>query len=348
MQKNKRLGFTLVELLVVIAIIGVLIALLLPAVQQAREAARRMQCTNNLKQLGIAFHNYHDTYKTLPAMNYRPSGKNPYLGYGAMVRILPFIEQGNLYDQLQVTSLNFGRDWADGNNAAVRQTEIDAYRCPSDSNYPSNPSAGSWHDGPGSNYGVSFGSSRSWSSVANQNGMFRGPIGWDGTSETGGKPEMGFNGVTDGLSNTLMVSEHLVGDDNDNVLANGNTSEPREASDVSWNQYPTQAEINSFGQTCQGVTAHNGTNGQHWIMSLPTQTALNTVAPPNWKYPNCQTSGSGIASDRDGVYAPRSRHPGGVVCAAGDGSTKFVTETIDLTTWQSFGGRNDGKVVALP
>ncbi|TWT34485.1 DUF1559 domain-containing protein [Blastopirellula retiformator] len=348
-QKN-RAGFTLVELLVVIAIIGVLIALLLPAVQQAREAARRMQCTNNLKQLGLAFHNYHDTYNTLPAMNYRPTSKNSYLGYGALVRILPFIEEGNLYDQLQTASNNFGNTWASGSVTTIRRIAVESFKCPSDQDYPGNTTTGGWHDGPGCNYGVSFGSTKSWTSVNNQNGMFRGPIGWDSTNmvETGQKPELGFNSVTDGLSNTLLASEHLVGDDNDNVLAPGKTSEPREAGTVSWNQYPTQAEIDAFGATCESATGHNGTNGQHWVMSLPTQTALNTIAPPNWKYPNCQMASSGIASDRDGVYAPRSRHPGGVVCVAGDGSTKFITETIDLSAWQRFGGRDDGQVFELP
>lgn len=344
MKTLKRSAFTLVELLVVIAIIGVLIALLLPAVQQAREAARRMQCTNNQKQLGIAFHNYHDTFGVLPAMNYRSgNGASAYQGYSALVQILPFVEQGNVYDQLKTSSTSFFVDWGNGNIANIRRTAIDAFKCPSDTDYPTNVGGGSWHDGAGCNYGVSFGSTKSWSDINRQNGMFRGP-----TPATGSGAELGFNATTDGLSNTLLASEHLVGDDNDNVLANGKTSEPREASNPSWSEFPTQSDLNTFGATCEAATAHNGTNGQHWMMPLPTQTALNTIAPPNWKFPNCQTSGSGIAADRDGVYTPRSRHPGGVNCVAGDGSVRFITETIDLAAWQNFGARNDGKVFELP
>ncbi|MHC2067082.1 DUF1559 family PulG-like putative transporter [Bremerella sp. T1] len=348
MPASKRPGFTLVELLVVIAIIGVLIALLLPAVQQAREAARRMQCTNNLKQLGLAFHNYHDTYNTLPAMNYRPGDPNIsiYQGYSALVRILPFIEQGNLYDQLQVSSNNFYVSWAAGSNNAVRETRIDAFRCPSDKDYPTNPAA-SWEDGAGCNYAVSYGSSNSWSNPDNQNGMFRGPVRILSGVEQGA-PELGFNAITDGLSNTLMMSEHLTGDNNDDQLANGNTSEPRIGSDVPTWQYPSQADIDSFGSACAAETAHNGENGQHWMMPLPTQTALNTIAPPNWRYPNCQESSSGIASDRDGVYTARSQHPGGVIVVKGDASSSFVGETIDLKIWQYFGGRDDGQVIQLP
>jgi prepilin-type N-terminal cleavage/methylation domain-containing protein/prepilin-type processing-associated H-X9-DG protein len=132
MQFRSRHGFTLVELLVVIAIIGVLIALLLPAVQAAREAARRAQCTNNLKQLGLAIHNYHDTHKTLP-MNNRPEPYGTYPGYNGFSWIamsLPYFEQGTLYDQL-----DFRLPLTDStvsNNRALVEEPIETLLCPSD------------------------------------------------------------------------------------------------------------------------------------------------------------------------------------------------------------------------
>ena len=95
------------------------------------------------------------------------------------------------------------------------------------------------------------------------------------------------------------------------------------------------------------MTAHLGTNGQHWISPEPTQSVLNTAAPPNWKWPNCQNSTSGFSSDRDGLYSPRSRHPGGVNAALGDGSIRFISETIDFNTFQWLGARADGKAIQL-
>lgn len=335
MTTNKRCGFTLVELLVVIAIIGVLIALLLPAVQQAREAARRMSCSNKLRQLGLAMHNYHDIHNAFPSACYTASESAgyPYYGYSAFVQILPMIEQASLHAQIQQASNQFNIRWM---NLAQRNVKLEAFLCPSDMEFP--------NGGPGCNYAVSVGSTISYANPSNQNGMFRGPQ----TDYTKPGVETKMRDVTDGLSNTLMMSEHLVGDNNSGGLMNGNSSEPRKGSGVSWNQYPSQTNINSFGTTCAGITDHNSSNGQYWITGLPTQTIINAVAPPNWQYPNCQVSGSGFASDRDGVYTPRSRHPGGVLAAVGDASTRFIPETVNLAIWQRFGGRNDGQVIELP
>ncbi|MCA9162317.1 MAG: DUF1559 domain-containing protein, partial [Planctomycetales bacterium] len=138
--RKRQHAFTLVELLVVIAIIGVLVAMLLPAVQAAREAARRSSCSNNMKQLGLALHNYHDTYKALPAgawmFNAAGAGSTSCTtGNGRRapwtVSILPFIEQNNIYDKV-----DFTKSWDNGVHSALRTTHIEAFKCPSDVPYP--------------------------------------------------------------------------------------------------------------------------------------------------------------------------------------------------------------------
>ena len=138
-RSRTRHGFTLVELLVVIAIIGVLIALLLPAVQMAREAARRMSCTNNMKQLGLALHNYHDTFLTLPQYAQRPastSDLSTIYNYSIHIKLLPFIEQTALYDHIKTRSNNFYRPANEMEDATVANNRLAAYVCPSDGPFP--------------------------------------------------------------------------------------------------------------------------------------------------------------------------------------------------------------------
>ena len=200
----RRPAFTLVELLVVIAIIGVLIALLLPAVQQAREAARRMQCSNSLKQLGLALHNYHDTHGRFP------QGISPYVGSGNdsnlpiwSVAILPFIEQDAVYEQIKQDTNNFSIQVTAGNNTKVAWQPLAAFACPSDIMGPQNTFRG--NNGK-SNYMASGGTMED--------------VGTAGTYVGNGEfAESNFNGifayevargmrdVTDGTSNTLMVGE---------------------------------------------------------------------------------------------------------------------------------------------
>jgi prepilin-type N-terminal cleavage/methylation domain-containing protein len=189
---KKRSGFTLIELLVVIAIIAILIALLLPAVQQAREAARRTQCKNNLKQLGLALHNYHDTHRAMPAAYYwDPNNFNRGWGWGTM--ILPMIEQGTLYNAMNVSSERIPRD-----PDQFTQTPISAYRCPSDTGPQINPER---NDQGTSNY------------IAVQGADFQG--GYRSTSARigdygglmGKATKLRFRDATDGLSNTLLVGE---------------------------------------------------------------------------------------------------------------------------------------------
>jgi prepilin-type N-terminal cleavage/methylation domain-containing protein/prepilin-type processing-associated H-X9-DG protein len=201
----RRAGFTLVELLVVIAIIGILIALLLPAVQAAREAARRAQCTNNLKQIGLALHNYHDTYNCFPMgwMIDRDHG-TPFSGWGWGVYLMPFLEQGALFDQMD-PNRNCLYDVANNNlnppiDRVILRTEIDGYRCPSDDTKSPNPDrdlncAGDYHVAT-SNYVCSKG--------------FFSPSAWTSRNNNGvlyGISAVKFRDIKDGTSQTIAVGE---------------------------------------------------------------------------------------------------------------------------------------------
>ena len=226
--KKRRRAFTLIELLVVIAIIAVLIALLLPAVQQAREAARRSQCKNNLKQLGIALHNYHDTYNMFPLSNL-PSfctGVQDWRNTSFLVSILPFVDQSPLYN-----SYNFGFPFR-GNgsfnanspipcdapsiaNSALANRSIPTYLCPSDAS-PKNPGGGT----PGLNYCGSAGNDIAWlgnGNLVDQNGCIN-------VSRT-----VNLRDITDGTSNTLLMGEVKIGGipgDFGNAIVNVSTPKP--------------------------------------------------------------------------------------------------------------------------
>jgi len=335
-------GFTLVELLVVIAIIGILIALLLPAVQAAREAARRSTCTNHLKQLALAFHNYHDVNKKFPRLVYTVTMHEPYCDpaakwgcgsggcrrqcAGPFVKILPNIEQNALYTQYKHSCGLL----ATTNKDLTFGARIDTFVCPSDIN------EGAWAQ---TNYAYSMGPTQGWDDgEANGIGMFR----WD--------HEVGMSDVTDGTSNTIMLGERLLGDGQ--TGKNSLRDTVRVGSQGCPYTFPTQAQVDLWGAAAGPI------NGAVWSQDAgldncsqhawPVAFArFNEMAPPNWKYPDVQTSGCGRPAG-EGVRPARSAHPGGVNVALGDASIRFVSETIDLPTWQYMGARNDGKAFAMP
>ena len=331
-----RSAFTLVELLVVIAIIGVLVALLLPAVQAAREAARRSQCSNNLKQLGIAMHNFHDTHNVFPK-NYYQSGGNAWESLSAHYKILPYIEQNPLFEKIEAAPNDWGNVWG-----TYMNTKIKTFLCPS-----SPPAPGrnvSW-GGPGCNYGWCSGSS-----VA---------INWGNESEINGMiitlKERKMAEVTDGLSNTIMVGEFLSGTGTTTTTSGRFPYDIFFTSDGVINacadkNFPTAAELDTMGQSAKNSpTGVRGNNGTNWGWYPASQSSYNTAAPPNWRWPsaggNCCPGG---AHDWGrGVVPSRSMHPAGVNAGFGDGSVRFIPNTVDLLTYQRLGNRNDGNAVQL-
>ncbi len=326
-----RQGFTLIELLVVIAIIAVLIALLLPAVQAAREAARRSQCQNNLKQLGLALHNYHDTYGALPQQQFRTVQTESWSGHGTWVSILPQIEQGNIFEAWDMTVSWWQQP--DINGRSLELSPIDAFICPSDQSYGD----ANW---PGNNYSVNTGTTVNMWHGINGNGMFpRAKC-------------LAFNDVVDGLSNTAMVSETFQGD---NEQGRQTDADIREGGGTTWSswvnpEFPTDAELMAYGENCATLASTGrvalSRNGRTWASPYVTQTAYNHTAPPNWQYPTCiDSAGFGYAADRNGLIPPRSRHTGGVQVCLGDGSVRFISDSINLQTWHRLGSRNDQQPV---
>jgi len=302
MMKRRVSGFTLVELLVVIAIIGVLIALLLPAVQQAREAARRMQCQNNLKQLGLGLHNFHDTFGQFPPGN----SKNNDRGYSINTFLLPFIEQGTVYDKLDNGLGNrldpMGKSASDDCNCertdSVAGTAINAFLCPSDTLPEVKNTSTPSQNCAKSNYLPSVGPE--YSTNGSNLGFFDRHLYPREMSD-----------VTDGLSNTIAMGE---------VSGGRGGSIPT----VDEEYFPVWA-AGTFGGNGERAVfrmAHRNVPINLFCGGGPTET-------DTFQY----NSGFG------------SLHPGGAQFLYGDGSVHFLPETINLDTYTYLGQRNDGEPI---
>lgn len=338
----KSRGFTLVELLVVIAIIGILVALLLPAVQAAREAARRMSCSNNMKQMGLALHNYHDTYKKFPCAVYDHTtlngsgGRNYWAGASVHTMILPFVEQGPLYSRWDFTWRFY-----EGPNNTTRQTRVPAYIC---------PSSRAWNgaDRGNNNYGASMGPNLGWfNGLGNQNGVFNygDAPGAGGIRSTN---EKGMSDIRDGTANTIMAAEFLTGDNDNGTYRPGDVVRGQAFPGGMLVKFPTQASLEAYGNQClAGIANQHSHPGRDWAAPMPYQTTINTVVGPNWKFPTCQEcTGCGWMDSR-GVFPARSFHPGGAMHAMADASVQFISNTVDNTIYQGLGSIDGGESAQL-
>jgi prepilin-type N-terminal cleavage/methylation domain-containing protein/prepilin-type processing-associated H-X9-DG protein len=358
-MRSRRRGFTLIELLVVIAIIGVLIGLLLPAVQAAREAARRAQCVNNLKQVGIAVHNYLSTFGVLPpgkglCYGSQPGCNNSYPGsanyarWSAQSQLLMYIEQGNLFNAINFwlppetpgmagdvpfmpAYQNAGRE-----NSTVSQFQVATFLCPSDA---SGGLLGSWAGG--NNYLANLGS---WACDLSE--TFPSTIA--PTEQPQGifyyQSSVRVADVTDGMSNTAFFSEKIRGNDqndgdarSDSMIMSGAITPIPTGTDVT---YQTCQALNPL--TTPRLTRRQGMS---WVMGEMCCTAYNHVSAPNGR--TCAGTGfSGNMANMPMQVPPSSRHPGGVNTLLGDGAVKFMKNGIDLRTWRAIGTRAGTEVIS--
>jgi prepilin-type N-terminal cleavage/methylation domain-containing protein/prepilin-type processing-associated H-X9-DG protein len=375
-RQRRRRGFTLIELLVVIAIIAVLIALLLPAVQSAREAARRAQCTNNLKQLGLAVHNYHSTYNAFPAeemwmgATYGSQALGGSWSWNASwpVALLPNLEQVPLYNA-------YNSGWApdqNQNQTTISFNAIAVLFCPSDNqkqrpNYPWAPM----------NYAGNFGGPGciSWNSgmivnmftcsTTNQIPINGWPVGTCWWSANANFAYFGMEGVPDGSSNTALFSEHLLGWSTGNQgslpTASGGVNAKRGIFYVP--TLPDFTVMSTGNQTlalqgvqmCKavpGTTVAQGGSwllGFSWTLSFPWHVVVNRYTHYNTPNgltcinPNDQCCGWGGTGSE---VTANSNHPGGVNVCFADGSVRFVKDSVGPNTWWALGSRNVGETVS--
>jgi prepilin-type N-terminal cleavage/methylation domain-containing protein len=342
MNRSKRRGFTLIELLVVIAIIAVLIALLLPAVQAAREAARRSQCVNNLKQIGLALHNYHSSINALP-WDHGPQGWNEWSG---LTMLLPYMEQTPLFNSINFIAFNNSPCAPGGGqiNSTAMNNKISGFTCPSDLDRLTSPTGHL-------NYMMNVGSD-AWSPdvISSWAGI--------GVSMYVNASVVSFASITDGLSNTAAYSEMVKGVGGDTV----NATNQGESFDI-LKPSASMSPVSNFSGTPQAdyaaclaagaPTASNFTGdwpvGQYWHSTQRINGHYHHTMPPNsW---NCQSTTSppnsgGSGNNNFGAFTASSRHPGIVNVLICDGSVKAIKGTISAQTWWALGTRANNEAIS--
>ncbi|HVA50922.1 MAG TPA: DUF1559 domain-containing protein [Pirellulales bacterium] len=329
-----RRAFTLVELLVVIAIIGILVALLLPAVQAAREAARRSQCGNNLKQLSLAAMEYHDAFNRFPFLRGGPNNPdaNRCGDYHGVVSLLPYIEQAPRYEQFVDTSPP-PDPW--NNGYLPWQANLSVLLC------PSAPSVGNVRE---SNIGQRSYHFCVGTTIANYSGATNGiysfqTLGASPKSKPacfGQSLQKGINEILDGTTHTVGMSEKGLG-------ATALTIAGQSV-------YPYSVAALTANPTLCLATARNGeyivsgiavwTAGDLWAFGHPHWGAFTTILPPN--SPSCYDVNSNNPSNANGIFSPSSAHPGGALCAMADASVRLISQDIDCAAYgmppsQNFG-----------